>query len=737
MTSSFLDCVLRGAEALAARDPVGTLPDAGLLKRYAANGDAAAFAVIVRRHGPLVWGVCRNMLAADADAEDAFQATFLALVRSVGTIRRTEALGGWLHGVAYRVAMKARRSAARRKKRELIAASPEPDSPVSDAAWDELQAAVHEEVCRLPEKLRLPFVLCGLQGRAQKDAARQLGWTIGTLSGRLTLARQRLLDRLARRGVPVGVAAGAAVLGATSGNAAVPTAIVMRAMAAAKSPDSVSPLVINLARGVTHMYLTRTKMLVAGVIVAGLLTTGIGSQLMSLAEAQAPPRQENDADLVKRALEYLAAQQKTQDRWEYKFVPVKSTIDAAELQKMLTAHDREGWEYCGSQNLAVAGAAVPHLTFKRPNTVAARQADPATLQAIAAFLAAESKSDAATKAALLREYYARTGQKGAAEFYDAVRQRELDAARKRELDLDMAKKAELEARRLAEDELKHLSDAERKSRAQDSQLKNLADQERAKAEQLQRDIQKLRAEYELLLNRVDELHDLRSRVPDKGPAENNAKLLVPKPLKTQDVIAVMAKILPDVKVLESDQRDNSITVRGSAATLAKVKDIIAKIADSDAVKQTPKPAGDNQAVVVALKHADAINLLKMLDNVSSDIKVTADERTNSIVLKVANDTSAAKVKDIIQRIDAFDAAMAKARVGGDKVSIVVVPLKRIDGKAALAGAAETIDKINKVSKTPIAAEPTPNSVILAGPADLVEKVKKEIESLDTSRTPRK
>ena len=184
MTPSFLENVLRGAEALAARDPVGLLPDADLLKRFIADRDAAAFAVLVRRHGPLVWGVCRNLLLEDGEAEDAFQATFLALVKSASSVNRPEALGGWLHGVAYRVAMKARRSAARRKKRESMAATSEEDTPVADGAWDELQAAVHEEVCRLPEKLRLPFVLVGLQGRPQKEAAKQLGWTVGTFSAR-------------------------------------------------------------------------------------------------------------------------------------------------------------------------------------------------------------------------------------------------------------------------------------------------------------------------------------------------------------------------------------------------------------------------------------------------------------------------------------------------------------------------------------------------------------------------
>src|SRR5262249_61184699 len=110
------------------------------IRRSAPDSAAAAFAVPAPRHGPLVWGACRTLPPADADAEDAFQATFLALVRSAGTIRQMEALGGWLHGVAYRVAMKARRTAARRKKREIIAAVPEPDAPIPDAARDALQA---------------------------------------------------------------------------------------------------------------------------------------------------------------------------------------------------------------------------------------------------------------------------------------------------------------------------------------------------------------------------------------------------------------------------------------------------------------------------------------------------------------------------------------------------------------------------------------------------------------------
>jgi RNA polymerase sigma factor (sigma-70 family) len=642
----FLESVLRGAEALAARDPVGTLPDPELLRRFAADRDPNAFAVLVRRHGPLVWGVCRNMLAADADAEDAFQATFLALVRSAGSIRRTDALGGWLHGVAYRVAMKARRSAIRRKQRESFAAVPEPDSPVSDAAWDELQAAVHEEVCKLPDKLRMPFVLCGLQGRPQKDAAKQLGWPIGTLSARLTLARQRLLDRLARRGVPVSVAAGAAVLGATSGSAAVPTSIAMSALAVAGSPDSVSPVVTTLARGVTNMYLTRTKMLVAGVVVAGLLTTGVGSQLMSSADAQAPNKREAEAEQIRRALEFIKASQAAHDRWEYKFVAVKSTLDAAELQKMLRAHDQEGWEYCGSQNLAVSGTPVSHLTFKRPVQAVSKNQTEAGLADLAAALQERGNkdTDAAAKAELLKQFYERVGKKGAAEFYEALKKKELDA--------QAAKDEELRARERAELEYARAIDAERRAKAS-AEAKAFADQERDRAKQLELQLKQLKQEQEMLLLKLKELQQQRSDPEAKSPASSDSAQAVLKYVKAREAIEMLAKVVPDVKVARVDEAANSILLRGSPDTIAKVQGVI---------KQIDVPAA------------------------------------------------------------------AKPGPPEEKIVISVVPLKHIDGKTAAAAIAKTITS----AKLSVTAEPTPNSVILAGYADAVAMLRKAIEELDVT-----
>src|SRR5947207_2197711 len=141
MTPTLLHAVARKAEALTS--------DADLLDRYTRERDHAAFEELVRRHGPLVWAVCRHLLPHHADAEDAFQAVFLALVRSAPTIRNGCTVPAWLHGVAVRVAQRARRAFARRRTREVKAASPEADRPVSNAAWEALVAAVHEEVQRL------------------------------------------------------------------------------------------------------------------------------------------------------------------------------------------------------------------------------------------------------------------------------------------------------------------------------------------------------------------------------------------------------------------------------------------------------------------------------------------------------------------------------------------------------------------------------------------------------------
>src|SRR5262249_38788383 len=184
------------------------VPDAELLKRFTADRDEAAFELLVWRHGKMVLNVCRRLCRDGHDAEDAFQAAFLILVRKAASISKHESVGGWLYKVAYRVAQTARVRTARRTSRVQAAdleSVPGSADPASTAAWREVRRLIDDELHRLPEKYRLPFVLCHLEGHSNADAARELGCPVGTVESRLTRARQRLRSGLARRGFTLSV----------------------------------------------------------------------------------------------------------------------------------------------------------------------------------------------------------------------------------------------------------------------------------------------------------------------------------------------------------------------------------------------------------------------------------------------------------------------------------------------------------------------------------------------------
>jgi RNA polymerase sigma factor (sigma-70 family) len=174
--------------------------DRQLLEAYAAANDQAAFAALVKRHGSLVLGVCRRILQESHDAEDASQAVFLILARKAATLRNGEALTSWLHGVAYRVALRARRDAGRRRKHEGRVA-PRTNLLAWEVGWRELQGVLDQEVQRLPAACRAAFVLCCLEGLSMAEAAERLGIKENTVSGQLARARKRLQERLARRGI--------------------------------------------------------------------------------------------------------------------------------------------------------------------------------------------------------------------------------------------------------------------------------------------------------------------------------------------------------------------------------------------------------------------------------------------------------------------------------------------------------------------------------------------------------
>jgi RNA polymerase sigma factor (sigma-70 family) len=177
--------------------------DADLLRRFALARDEHAFGVLVRRHSGLVYGICRRFLADPHDAEDAFQATFLVLACKAGNIRKMDSLASWLFGVATRVAGKMRARAAQRRQREQrIMWKAKQSLAVSDnVSWRDTCRALHEEMSRLPDKYRIPLLLCYWEGQSQEEAARQLGWPRGTLKRRIEDGRERLRQRLARRGL--------------------------------------------------------------------------------------------------------------------------------------------------------------------------------------------------------------------------------------------------------------------------------------------------------------------------------------------------------------------------------------------------------------------------------------------------------------------------------------------------------------------------------------------------------
>jgi RNA polymerase sigma factor (sigma-70 family) len=248
------------------------LTDGQLLGRYVTRRDAATFETLVRRHGPMVLGVCRRLLPNPHDAEDAFQATFLVLVRKATTITPRDAVGSWLYGVAYRAAQKVRVAAARRRSKEVqVAQMPEPTT-VAEGLWHDVLPLLDHELALLPEKYRLPIVLCDLEGKTRKEAARQLGWPEGTVAGRLANARNMLAKRLARHGLSLSAGALAAVLSESGTQAAVPLTLVIATVRAATG-GAMQAGVSAVAEGVVStMFLSNLKLpvlvLVAFTVVA-------------------------------------------------------------------------------------------------------------------------------------------------------------------------------------------------------------------------------------------------------------------------------------------------------------------------------------------------------------------------------------------------------------------------------------------------------------------------------------
>ena len=260
---------------------VAGLGDGELLGRFADRRDEAAFEGLVARLGPMVLGVCRRMLADPHDVDDAFQATFLVLVRRAGSIRDRDLVGPWLHGVAARVARRARAESSRRKARDRIAVVPEAVEAVEvEPGWPELRALIDEEIDRLPEHHRRAVVLCDVEGLSREEAAIRLGWTLNMVRGRLERARGRLRGQLARRGLAPPGAWSALVASPPIPPPALASSTIRAALA---SPGGqvgaglATAPAVALSRGVLRMMmLSKLKLGLAALCSAGFVAAGSG-----------------------------------------------------------------------------------------------------------------------------------------------------------------------------------------------------------------------------------------------------------------------------------------------------------------------------------------------------------------------------------------------------------------------------------------------------------------------------
>jgi RNA polymerase sigma factor (sigma-70 family) len=284
--TAFLQHVVRQLRETAEARQRGRASDAELLRRFQTDGDPEAFEAIVRRYGACVLAACRKVLPSEADAEDAFQATFLALLQNAHAVRHPQLLRGWLSGVAHRVAWKALAASARHRgaqQRKPPAAEAAPD-----LSWREACAILHEELDRLPDKYRLPLILCYLEGKSRDEAAQQLGVEAAVLHGRLQRGRDRLRGRLLRRGVAL--TAGLLAVVANSVPAGGPPENLVRATLTAAATGNIPAAVAALVHGASPpMTIGKMKLAAAALLAVSLLVGGVGLHMHG---ASAQPKTE-------------------------------------------------------------------------------------------------------------------------------------------------------------------------------------------------------------------------------------------------------------------------------------------------------------------------------------------------------------------------------------------------------------------------------------------------------------
>jgi len=301
----FIQCVRK---SMLLRDG-GGMTDGQLLSCFVECQDTAAFEALLRRHSSMVWGVCLRVLRHPQDAEDAFQAVFLVLVRKAAFIAARERLGGWLHGVAYRTALETRAVIARRRRKERqLEVIPQPEVR-AEPGCGELLAVLDRELGRLPDKYRVPVILCELEGRSRKEVAKQLGIPEGTLSSRLAYARKWLAGRLSRRDVAFS-GGGVALLLSQEASANVPVSLILSTAKAARvfatgQMAGISVAVTGLTQGVLKT-MSMFNLKAAAVLLTVVTSFGIGGVAYRAAGApHAPASVQADLEALKKENDLL------------------------------------------------------------------------------------------------------------------------------------------------------------------------------------------------------------------------------------------------------------------------------------------------------------------------------------------------------------------------------------------------------------------------------------------------
>jgi RNA polymerase sigma factor (sigma-70 family) len=283
MATPTLGTFLHRLKTAMATETLASRSDQELIEEFRAGRDEVIFRAIMERHGQMVFHVCRRVLASTTDVEDAFQSTFLTLIRRGHTVRRHASLASWLHGVAWRTALKLRTQSDRRRRREGKSAESKPTVVSDNTSWGELRRILDEELTHLPETVRTPLVLCYLEGRTQDEAASQLDISKSTLRRHLDRGREMLGRRLVRRGVTLGSVLAARLVSDCAQGAGVPRALLVRTTESANHivANGAAPATVVTARVaalsdgvIKSMYYAKYKTVVA--TLAFCLAIGIG-----------------------------------------------------------------------------------------------------------------------------------------------------------------------------------------------------------------------------------------------------------------------------------------------------------------------------------------------------------------------------------------------------------------------------------------------------------------------------